>query len=61
MVIGSVKGAVKEFFQFKASGGILLIIATVLAMLVENSPLRGTYDLLLSVPVEIRIGEFDQL
>ena len=59
MVIGSVKGAVKEFFQFKASGGILLIIATILAMLVENSPLRGTYDLLLSVPVEIRIGEFE--
>lgn len=59
MVIETVKESVKDFFQFKASGGVLLIIATVLAMTVENSPLSVYYDALLGVPVEIRFGDFE--
>ncbi len=59
MVINTVKESVKEFFQFKASGGVLLIIATILAMTIENSPLNGYYDALLGIPVEIRFGEFE--
>jgi NhaA family Na+:H+ antiporter len=47
-----------EFFRFEASGGILLLIAAVLAMVVENSPANYLYDALLGIPVEIRIGEF---
>jgi len=59
MVINTVKQSVKEFFQFKASGGVLLIIATVLAMTIENSPFSIYYDALLDVPVEVRFGEFE--
>jgi len=59
MVINTVKESVREFFQFKASGGVLLIIATVLAMTVENSPFSIYYDALLGVPVEVRFGEFE--
>jgi NhaA family Na+:H+ antiporter len=54
----TVKGSVKEFFEFKASGGILLIAATALAMVVINSPLDSLYNAMLEVPVEIRVGDF---
>lgn len=50
--------ALTEFFRFEASGGILLLIAAVLAMVTENSPANYLYDALLGIPVEIRIGEF---
>ena len=49
----------KEFFRFEAASGVLLLVATILAMIVENSPARVYYDALLGVPVEIRIGEFE--
>jgi NhaA family Na+:H+ antiporter len=51
--------ALKEFFQFEASGGILLLVAAILAMLVVNSPLSGLYDSLLDTPVEVRLGQFE--
>lgn len=50
------KATIKEFLQLESAGGILLIAAAVLAMLFANSPLHGYYDLLLDVPVEIRVG-----
>ncbi|MDT8427898.1 MAG: Na+/H+ antiporter NhaA [Pseudomonadales bacterium] len=49
---------VKAFFQFEASGGILLVLATLLAMLVVNSPLQMYYDALLDIPFEVRLGDF---
>ena len=51
--------ALKEFFQFEAAGGILLLVAAILAMVVVNSPASDLYDSLLSVPVEIRFGGFE--
>lgn len=51
--------ALKEFFQFEAAGGILLLVAAILAMLVVNSPLSGLYDSLLDIPVEVRLGQFE--
>ena len=49
----------KEFFRFEAASGVLLLVATVLAMVVENSPARIYYDALLGIPVEIRVGELE--
>ncbi len=46
----------QDFIKQDSSSGILLIIAAVLAMVMENSPLNWLYDALLSTPVEIRIG-----
>lgn len=46
----------QAFIKQDSSSGILLIIAAVLALLVENSPLSWLYDALLNTPVEIRIG-----
>lgn len=51
-------GGVQEFLRLEAASGILLVIAAVLAMIVENSPLATWYEALLGTPVEIRIGEF---
>ena len=44
------------FFKTESGGGILLMLAAVLAILIANSPLLPLYQLLLDTPVEIRIG-----
>jgi NhaA family Na+:H+ antiporter len=51
--------ALKDFFQFEAASGILLMVAAILAMLVVNSPVSGLYDSLLDIPVEVRLGQFE--
>lgn len=46
----------KEFLQKESAGGLLLVLAACLAMLVENSPLDFLYNGLLETPVSIQIG-----
>ena len=45
-----------SFFKLESAGGLLLFLSAVLAILVANSFLEPYYQLLLSTPVEIRIG-----
>ncbi len=46
-----------RFFKMESAGGILLMFAAVLAMICANTPyLNDFYQLLLSTPVEIRVG-----
>ena len=40
----------------QAAGGVILLLAAVLAMLINNSPLQWLYDALLETPVTVRIG-----
>jgi NhaA family Na+:H+ antiporter len=47
---------IKSLTGKETSGGLLLVLATLLAMLVANSPLRPWYDDLFSLPIEIRVG-----
>lgn len=47
-----------SFMQFEAAGGLLLILAMVVAMVVENSPLSGVYQTLLMLEGELRVGSF---
>ncbi len=47
---------IQEFIKKESSSGILLMLATVLAMIAANSPLVDLYDDLFQVPVEVRIG-----
>ncbi|SEA10802.1 Na+/H+ antiporter NhaA [Microbulbifer marinus] len=49
---------IRRFFQLEAAGGILLILAAALALLMANSPLERIYALLLQTPVEISVGDF---
>jgi NhaA family Na+:H+ antiporter len=53
------RSAIRDFLKLEAAGGILLFIAAVLAMIVANTPLSKHYDLLISTPVEIRVGAFE--
>ncbi len=47
------------FFKSESAGGILLILAAVLAMILANSFLAPYYTLLLSTPVEMRVGALE--
>ena len=49
--------ALLSFIQLESAGGILLLGATVLAMIAANTPLVSTYELLLDTRVAVRIGE----
>ncbi len=46
----------QEFLRLESAGGLLLMGATVLALIVANSPLDWLYQRFLDVPMEIRIG-----
>jgi len=48
--------AIREFLKLESAGGIILVGAAVLALILNNSPLSWLYDLLLDTPVEIRVG-----
>lgn len=52
----SEKTFVEAFLQLESAGGLLLMFSTVLAMIFANTALEPYYGLLLSTPVEIRIG-----
>jgi Na+:H+ antiporter, NhaA family len=46
----------QEFLRLEVAGGLLLMAATVLAMIVANSPLDRYYSAVLDLPMEMRIG-----
>lgn len=48
--------SIEAFFQKESAGGILLIIATILALLLKNSQLIDEYEAFLHIPVEIRLA-----
>jgi len=48
----------KEFLRLEAAGGLLLMAAAVLAMVVANTPLAASYATLLDLPLVIKIGTF---
>ncbi len=52
------QATIRNFLKLETAGGIVLMFAAVLAIIVANSPLAGFYALLLDVPVEIRVGAF---
>jgi len=48
--------AIREFLRLESASGIILVGAAILALIINNSPLSGFYDLFLDTPVEVRIG-----
>ncbi len=46
----------QEFMKRDSAGGIVLVLAAMLALVMENSPLKWLYDVLLGTPVEVRVG-----
>ncbi|MGB5325733.1 MAG: Na+/H+ antiporter NhaA [Pseudomonadales bacterium] len=49
---------IADFLKKESAGGIILMLAAMLALIITNSPLETYYQLLLSTAVEIRIGDF---
>lgn len=47
---------VREFLKLESAGGLLLIGAMLVALLLENSPLSPLYNQLLGLPVGVRVG-----
>lgn len=45
-----------QFFKTESAGGILLFLAAILAIVCANTALVSYYEMLLSTPVEVRIG-----
>jgi NhaA family Na+:H+ antiporter len=50
--------AFKEMIQHDAAGGILLVVAAVIAMVFANSGLASFYTETLEIPIQISIGTF---
>lgn len=51
--------ALREFFKLEASGGILLVLASAVALIVANSSLAPYYDAFLKTYATIRVGAFE--
>ncbi|RZV33901.1 MAG: Na+/H+ antiporter NhaA [Chromatiales bacterium] len=49
--------ALKNFLRLESSAGVLLVIATIGALIVSNSPLSSLYERLLSVPLIVALGD----
>jgi NhaA family Na+:H+ antiporter len=49
----------KNFFERDTAGGILLMLATALALIFANTALSPLYQSLLDIPVQVRIGTLD--
>lgn len=49
----------KEFFKHDAAGGVLLVIAAAIAMIMANSPFSGAYQSFLDIPVVVQLGAFE--
>ncbi|MBT8067968.1 MAG: Na+/H+ antiporter NhaA, partial [Gammaproteobacteria bacterium] len=47
---------IRRFIKLESAAGLVLMAATVLAMVVKNSPLAETYQSLLLLEGEIRVG-----
>ncbi len=48
----------EEFISNQTAGGIILMICTVIALLLANSPLAGAYFAVIETPISFAIGDF---
>jgi len=55
-ITGTPGGAITRFLRLESAGGILLMLAAGLALVCANTGLRTYYELLMSTPVQIRVG-----
>jgi NhaA family Na+:H+ antiporter len=48
----------QEFIHSSTSGGIVLLLATVAALILANSPLRAGYEEILNTYLDVKLGAF---
>ncbi len=51
--------SISRFLRLESAGGLVLIAAAVIALVISNSPLAGAYHAFLSLPLEIRVGRLE--
>ncbi len=56
---GAGQTSISSFFKRESSGGIILMLSALFALIIANTPFRAYYDLFLDTPLEIRIGTFE--
>jgi NhaA family Na+:H+ antiporter len=50
---------IRNFFHWEAAGGVVLIVASLAAILVANSPFAEFYGKFLRIPGAVRVGDFE--
>ncbi len=55
----AIRNALTNFLRLETAGGILLVIAAALAIIMANSPLDGLYQRFLNLPVEVAVGQVE--
>ena len=55
-MIGKGDSFIRDFFRQESAGGMLLMAAALLAIVLANSPLGSYYTLLIQTPVAVKIG-----
>jgi len=53
----NVSNIIRQFLRMEAAGGIVLIIAALVALVMANTPLQGLYHAFLNIPVTLRFSE----
>lgn len=48
-----------NFFRLETAGGLLLMVSAVIALICANTSLATYYELLLSTPVEVKVGSLE--
>ena len=51
--------AIRQFLRLEAAGGIILIMAAIVALVLANSPLHDLYQQFLNSPVQFRFMALD--
>ena len=57
-VLVDLQETIQSFLKKESASGILLMIATVVALIIANSPLATFYQDIWQLPVHLRIGDF---
>ncbi|PHM37392.1 Na+/H+ antiporter NhaA [Xenorhabdus mauleonii] len=50
---------IRQFLKLEAAGGILLIIAAIVALIMANTPLHGIYHQFLNIPVAVQFATLE--
>lgn len=58
-MINRLETTIARFLRLESAAGILLFLAAVIAIIAANTPLLQYYELLLSIPVEVRVGTLE--
>jgi len=61
LILSRVVGPFQRFIKIEAASGILLIIATILAMVWANSVFSGSYDKIINWELTVQVGQFFKL